>query len=337
MIQSIVTCGDNVSSMLEFPAGSVDLVVTSPPFNCGKGYDAAGDSLTWDEYWDNTRRWVDGCVRVLGDGGRLAVNLPWWMGKKPRRDVPHQFKTIAKASGLLFIDKVLWIKGDERNVHTSGGFGGGGCGWGTYLSPSGPAMRCASEPILIFAKGTRGRGRIDGTGRGSCVRGDITKEEWMAWTLDVWFIRGRSNRDHPAVFPAEIPRRLIKLYTFPGETVLDPHCGIGTTGVEAKSLGRSFIGIDISRAYCDIAEASILAAPPANGGSEPVDEESEDEPTTAPTTSSRLLRNALLVGLTAGALGLSSGYAASYYMNRGTDTDTSVELGLGKAADYGIE
>lgn len=249
MIETFGPCtliqGDCTQALSQIPGGSVSLVATSPPYNCGKDYGTFADRMSWEEYWKFTSEWIDEVVRVLVPGGRLAVNLPWWMGKKPRRDVPYQFKTVARDCGLTFIDKIMWIKGDSDNVHTSGGFGGGGCGWGTYMSPSGPSIRCASEPILIFSNGGRGRGAVSGEGKGMCVRGDMTVEEWMEWTIDVWFIRSAGSPTHPAVFPQEIPTRLVKLYTFPGETVLDPFAGEGTTGLAAIATGRTFVGCEV--------------------------------------------------------------------------------------------
>jgi site-specific DNA-methyltransferase (adenine-specific) len=183
------------------------------------------------------------------------------MMKKPRRDVPFEFKAVAIATGYQFLDKIIWVKGDETNVHTSGGWGGGGCGWGTYCSPSGPSIRCASEPILIFSKGSRGRKVVSGEGHGQCVRGDIKKEEWLEWTKDVWFVRGKSSRQHPAIFPEAIPLRLVKLYTYPGETVLDPFVGIGTTCQAALSLDRDAIGIEIEPTYVEIAKQRIDSHP----------------------------------------------------------------------------
>ena len=253
-----IVCGDRTEILRSLPPESVDFTVTSPPYNCGKNYGATSDSVPWETYWQQTREWLAEVLRVTKPGGRLAVNLPWWMGKKPRRDVPYEFQTAARELGWLMLDKIIWVKGDENNIHTSGGWGGGGCGWGTYLSPSGPSIRCASEPILIFAKGSRGRGVISGEGRGLCVRGDMTKEEWMEWTMDVWFVRGASDRQHPAVYPPEIPKRLIKLYTYPGDVVLDPHNGSGTTTTTAQLLGRQFIGIDANPEYCRTAEARVM-------------------------------------------------------------------------------
>jgi DNA modification methylase len=249
--------GDCVEVMQGFATGFVHLIVTSPPYNCGKDYEVVGDALPWDAYWEWTARWLAEAYRVLVPGGRLVVNLTWWMMKKPRRDVPYQFKQVALGLGFCFLDKVIWIKGDGSNTHTSGGWGGRGSGWGTYLSPSGPSIRCASEPILVFAKSSRGRRIISGEGRGKCVRGDMTKDEWMAWTKDAWFIRGTSDPDHPAVFPAEVPHRFIKLYTYPGEIVLDPFCGIGTTILAAKNLGRQGIGIDANPRYIEIAKRRL--------------------------------------------------------------------------------
>jgi len=87
----------------------------------------------------------------------------------------------------------------------------------------------------------------------------MTKEEWMEWTLDVWFVRGVSDKKHPAVFPVEIPKRLIKLYTYPGETVLDPHNGSGTTCEAARLTGRHWIGIDKEEIYVENAKRRLAA------------------------------------------------------------------------------
>jgi site-specific DNA-methyltransferase (adenine-specific) len=110
---------------------------------------------------------------------------------------------------------------------------------------------------LIFSKGSRGRKVISEEGKGACVRGDMTKEEWMQWTLDVWFVRGSRSKFHPATFPEEIPKRLIKLYTYQEEIILDPFMGSGTTGVACKSLNRKFIGIELDPEYFEIAKKRI--------------------------------------------------------------------------------
>ena len=245
-------CGDCLNLLPTIKENSVDLVVTSPPYNCGKNYGGKTDLLNVKDYWLFTHKWLGCCFRVLSHGGRLAVNLPWWMGKKPRLEVPFSFHRIATECGFLFLDKIVWAKGSTNNLHVSGGWGGGGSGWGTWLSPSGPSIRCASEPILVFAKGSRGRTRISGEGRGRCVRGDINKEEFLSWTVDVWHVPGGRHPVHPAVFPEEIPNRLIRLYTFPDETVLDPFSGVGTTGVVCKKVGRKFLGIELNQEYVNI-------------------------------------------------------------------------------------
>ena len=188
---SKLLCGDaSVVIREQIPPASVHLCCTSPPYNCGKDYGVSNDHRPWDDYWEWTEDWLSAVYSAVVSGGRLAVNLPWWMGKKPRRSVPFEFQKVAERVGWLFLDKITWAKGGSSNLHTSGGWGGGGCGWGTYLSPSGPSIRCASEPILIFSKERRGRGVVSGQGRGACIRGDMTPEEWHQWTLDVWFMRG---------------------------------------------------------------------------------------------------------------------------------------------------
>jgi len=247
--------GDCLDILPMLEAESVDLIVTSPPYNCDKGYDGYSDDLEMAAYFDWVCLWLRECHRCLVRGGRVAINIPWWIGKKPRIFTIPSYCQAAQSAGLLVIDKVIWVKGNEDSPG-----GNLGTGWGTWLSPSGPAIRCASEPILVFAKGSRGRGRISDLGRGACVPGDMTKDEFLAFTTDVWMVRGKSDREHPAVFPVEIPRRLIKLYTWPGETVLDLFMGSGTTGQACMDTGRSFTGIEIGEGYYNIAKARIEKA-----------------------------------------------------------------------------
>lgn len=247
----------NGDCMYYFPdITGVALCVTSPPYNCGKDYEKVMD---YEDYYLFTGSWMRGAYKSLISGGRLAVNIPWWIFKKPRLDAVDLYKRAALHAGFMFLDKIIWIKGDENNVHVSGGYGGGGCGWGTYMSPSGPSIRCASEPILIFCKESRGRKVLSGKGRGDCVKGDMTKEEFMKFTTDTWFIRGGGNIGHPATFPVDIPYRLIKLYTFPGEVVVDPFMGSGTSGQAAISVGRKFIGIELHKKYYDMAVVNIAS------------------------------------------------------------------------------
>lgn len=254
MAQINCMLGDCLENMKSLHSNSIDLVLTSPPYNCGKAYGENNDAITKHDYWKFTQEWVRESYRLLRYGGRLAVNLPWWMGKKPRVDVPYYFKKITLSEGFLFLDKIIWVKGTTQNITPTGA-----SGWGTYLSPSGPAIRCVSEPILIFSKGSRGRGVVSGEGRGACKHGDCTKEEWLDWTKDIWLIPGESSKIHPAVFPVEVPKRLIKLYTYEGENVLDPFAGIGTTGVACKMLNRNAILIEKEQIFFQFLNQRINA------------------------------------------------------------------------------
>lgn len=112
-----IVCGDRTEILRSLPPESVDFTVTSPPYNCGKDYGATSDSVPWEIYWQQTREWLAEVLRVTKPGGRIAVNLPWWMGKKPRRDVPYEFQTAARGLGWLMLDKIIWVKGDENNIH----------------------------------------------------------------------------------------------------------------------------------------------------------------------------------------------------------------------------
>lgn len=247
-----IVCGDCLDVMRDMPADSIDLIITSPPYNCGKEYGIYDDSRTWPEYWGLMLSVFQESCRLLIDGGRMAVNIPWWIGKKPRRFAMVEFYQNALTSGLIFIDKIIWIKGNENGVR-----GDLGTGWGTWLSPSGPSIRCASEPILVFAKKHRGRRVVTGEGRGKCLVGDMSKNEFLENTTDVWFIQGQGDKDHPAVFPVELPERLIKLYSWPDELVFDPFMGLGTTAEAALKTNRHWHGCDIDPEYVKLANQRI--------------------------------------------------------------------------------
>lgn len=247
--------GDCVAGLARVPAESIELCVTSPPYNCGKEYGDHDDAMNLVAYWDFMSSVFSGVSRSLVPSGRFAVNIPWWIGKKPRVFTMESFIDCARRAGLTLIDKIIWIKGSERGLR-----GDLGTGWGTWLSPSGPSVRCASEPILVFAKGDRGRRKVSGEGRGRCLPGDMTKDEFLAYTTDCWFIQGRSDRERDAVFPHELPRRLIKLYSWPGETVLDPFTGSGTTGEACMEIGRNFVGMELDAEGHAIAHRRISEA-----------------------------------------------------------------------------
>jgi len=227
-------------NMKEVPDESVHLVVTSPPYNVGKEYEADLTLAEWRALMG--RVWAE-CWRVLVKGGRLAVNVAS-VARKPT--VPLHFYVLEDmlALGFLLRAEVIWNKDVSRGPRTS---------WGSFRSPSDPIIRDEHEYILIFSKGMFRRPN-------PLQRpATISKEEFLLYTRSVWQMRaeGRWAAVHPAVFPEELPSRLIQLYTFLGEVVLDPFMGLGTTAVAAKRLGRHYIGYEVNAEYCRVAEQRL--------------------------------------------------------------------------------
>jgi site-specific DNA-methyltransferase (adenine-specific) len=188
------------------------------------------------------------CHRVLVDGGRIAVNIanmvrapgidqtnfctPWGMMM-----APAIWRTLTDI-GFLPRDQVMWSKtGEPEDMPTT-------TAWGSWCSASNPVLRAIAEPIFIASKGSYAREK---------GRSDVTASEFKRWTRNLWSIQTDRHVDHPAPFPEELPRRLIKLYSYVGDTVLDPFCGSGTTVKVARDLRRNAIGVELSERYCRIA------------------------------------------------------------------------------------
>ncbi len=219
------------------------LIVTSPPYNAGIEYGAGiDDARPWDEYWAWAREWMAACRDMCQPGARLCIVVADGIGRKPWRPLAGQYMQEAIGLGLLPRGKIIWDKlGDSSTA------------WGSWCSASNPSLRDQHEAILVFSVGEYGR---------PCGGSDLTPEEFVVWTRSVWGIRPETTlkgyaRKHPAPFPLEIPRRLIKLYSFPGDLVFDPFCGSGTTLVAAKGLGRSAIGCDLSEEFVAISRARL--------------------------------------------------------------------------------
>jgi DNA modification methylase len=226
-------------NMDQLPDYSVHLMVTSPPYNVQKDYD---QDLSLDEYRQLLRYTFQETYRVLVTGGRACVNIAN-LGRKPYLPL-HVFiiEDMLKI-GFVMRGEIIWDKGSSASASTA---------WGTWLSAVNPVLRDVHEYILVFSKESFSR-RVD-PGESS-----IQRDEFLEWTKSVWSFPAVSARKigHPAPFPEELPRRLIQLYTFEGDVVLDPFCGSGTTCVAAKRLGRHYVGYDIHEDYLQIARDRI--------------------------------------------------------------------------------
>jgi len=240
-----IICGDALEELKKIKAGSVDLIITSPPYNYGMDYDETDDDIDWGAYfeWLNSI-WVE-CVRVLKKGGRMCVVIqPNWRVYQPTH---HMITRQLTDLGLLWKGEILWEKHNYNCKYTA---------WGSWKSPSNPYLKYTWEFIEVFCKGVMKK-------EGMVENIDITPDEFKTWTTAKWEIGPESRMqffEHPAMFPEEIPRRLIKLFSFKNDLILDPFNGVGTTTKMAWKLGRHYIGIDISEKYCNRSQQRLFEA-----------------------------------------------------------------------------
>lgn len=229
-------------TMDALPDRCVHLMVTSPPYNVTKVYDA---DLSLSEYLGLLERVFQETFRVLVEGGRACVNVAN-LGRKPYIPLSDHISRLMAKIGFLQRGEVIWAKGAGAGVSMA---------WGSWRSAANPVLRDTHEYILVFSKGTfsrSGKGRVSTIGR----------EEFMEWTKSVWFMNTQSARSvgHPAPFPVELPARLIQLYTFAGDVVLDPFMGSGSTAIAAQSADRAWVGYEADAVYAALAEKRISAA-----------------------------------------------------------------------------
>lgn len=243
----------------DLPDNSVALVVTSPPYFAGKAYEEAlGEGhipASYTEFLAMLRDVFAACVRKLEPGGRIAVNVAN-LGRKPYRSLSADVTGILQDDlGLLLRGEVVWQKGDGA---------AGNCAWGSFRSAANPVLRDLTERVVIASKGRfdRARTRVQRNAQGLPHVDSVGADEFMAATLDVWHLDAESARrvNHPAPFPVELPERLIHLYTYQGDVVLDPFMGSGSTLVAAALSGRRGVGYDTDAEYVAIARRRVAAA-----------------------------------------------------------------------------
>ncbi len=238
---------------------SVALVVTSPPYFAGKEYEtdmAAGHvPSSYVEYLEMLHDVFAVCLAKLEPGGRMAINVAN-LGRKPYRSLSADVISILQDDlGMLLRGEVIWQKAKGA---------GGSCAWGSYRSPQNPVLRDVTERVIIASKGRFDRAvkRAEREARGLPHQPTIDTEEFLEATLDIWEIPAESATrvGHPAPFPVALPRRLIELYTYRDDLVLDPFVGSGSTAVAAVETGRHYVGFDTEPAYLELANRRIAAA-----------------------------------------------------------------------------
>jgi DNA modification methylase len=241
--------------MRKVESNSVALVVTSPPYFAGKEYEETlgqnGVPGTYFEYLTLLSDVFKECKRVLEPGGRIAVNVAN-LGRRPYRSLAGDVTQILQDLGLLLRGEAIWWKGRAA---------GGSCAWGTFQRPSNPVLRDVTERIVIASKGRFDRALKpeERLGLGYPSTSTISRDEFLEATTDLWEIPPESATrvGHPAPFPVELPKRLIELYTYEDDVVLDPFVGVGSTAVAALQTQRHYIGFDTDRSYITRANERI--------------------------------------------------------------------------------
>jgi len=243
--ENITIINDDILTTNAVNPDSIDLIVTSPPYNVDIKYNSNKDNISYSEYLDFTRLWLARCFQFLKDAGRLCLNIPLDKNKGGQQSVGADITTIAKQVGYKYHSTIIW---NEGNISRR-------TAWGSWLSASAPYVIAPVELIVVLYKKNWKKTR------GSQIS-DITKSEFISWTNGIWSFNGESKKKigHPAPYPIELPYRCIKLFSFVNDTVLDPFLGSGTTIIAASILNRTGIGIEIDLKYCDISERRLQSS-----------------------------------------------------------------------------
>lgn len=241
-LENLIINNDSETVLKQLPDNCIDLIITSPPYNFGLGYDTSKDGVNWEKYFNKLYAIFDECIRVLKFGGRIIINIqPLFSDYIPSHHIiSHHFID----RKMIWKGEILWEKNNYNCKY---------CAWGSWKSPSSPYLKYTWEFLEIFAKG-------DLKKEGSTDKIDIKEDEFKKWVVAKWSIapeRKMNHYDHPAMFPEELVTRAVKLFSFEGDVILDPFNGVGTTCVVAKKTNRRFIGIDVSEKYCDIARKRV--------------------------------------------------------------------------------
>ncbi|MEM3473811.1 MAG: site-specific DNA-methyltransferase [archaeon] len=243
-VNKIIT-GDSEEILKRLPDNCIDLIFTSPPYNFGLEYETHKDGINWNDYFNKLFAIFQECIRVLKYGGRIIINVqPLFSDYIP---IHHIISNFFIKNKLIWKGEILWDKHNYNCKYTA---------WGSWKSPSNPYLKYTWEFLEIFSKGDL---RHQGNGKVA----DITGEEFKKWVYAKWDIAPEYNMKkygHPAMFPEALVERVLKLFSFKGDVVLDPFNGVGTTTVVAKRLSRNYIGIDISDEYCRKAEERLKNA-----------------------------------------------------------------------------
>lgn len=230
-----IISGDSEEILKKFPENCIDLIFTSPPYNFGLDYENHRDGTDWNEYFDKLFKIFAECIRVLKYGGRIIVNVqPLFSDYIP---IHHILSDFFMKQKMIWRGEIIWDKHNWNCKYTA---------WGSWKSPSSPYLKYTWEFLEIFCKGDL---KKEGDGKNI----DISDEEFKKYVVGKWDIapeRNMKEYGHPAMFPENLVERVLKLFSYKGDVILDPFNGVGTTATVSKKLSRKYIGIDTSEEYC---------------------------------------------------------------------------------------
>jgi len=240
---NITIINEDILTTNSIPPSSVDLIVTSPPYNVDINYSSHKDDMSYQEYMDFTAKWLKKCLDLAKPDGRFCLNIPLDKNKGGHHSVYSDIIGIAKKVGWKYHSTIVW---NEQNISRR-------TAWGSWLSASAPHVIAPVEMIAVLYKEEWKKEKGN-------KKSDITKEEFIECTNGVWNFSGASKKKigHPAPFPIELPKRCIKLFSFVGDTILDPFLGSGTTLIVAYLTKRKGIGVEIDKAYCELAKKRLI-------------------------------------------------------------------------------
>lgn len=241
-----IICSDSLVALKEIEDESIDIVLTSPPYNYGMEYDSHDDENNSEEYLEQILNVFVECKRVLKSGGRLIINIQ--PNYKQYFPTHHKITQRMIDEGMIWRGEIIWLKNNIKKLTA----------WGSWKSPSCPYLSYPFEFIEVFSKDT-----LKHVGDKNDI--DITKEEFIKYVNGHWSMAPETKMKeygHPAMFPEELVERCLKLFSFKGDIVLDPFNGAGTTTFVAHKLKRNYIGIDMSPAYCEVAKNRIATHNP---------------------------------------------------------------------------
>jgi site-specific DNA-methyltransferase (adenine-specific) len=259
--------GDCVEEMGKLPESSIDLVVTSPPYNVGIDYDTHDDEQSMEDYWKFTEEWLTQSFRVLKDDGRIAVNIPYEINVQDRGGrvlFMSEFWAVMKKVGFKFYGLVDL---DENSPHRSKT-----TAWGSWMSPSSPYIYNPKECVILAYKKDRIKKikgepqwksemvdieQEDGTFKTKAVYQDEDKKEFMSLVYGQWEYFADTKQQTKATFSMDVPSKAIKILTYKNDVIMDPFTGSGTSLVAAETLGRKWIGIELSPNYTEVATKRV--------------------------------------------------------------------------------